>query len=255
MKQVLISAIIFLIICSSSIVHAEEIMLCAGSGPLDSVFNPVKDAFEKNTGIKITYLFGSASLTLKQLNNKVCEAASVGISFDDILEILKKEGNDVKNPEAFRHVLIGKSKIHIVVNKTNPVSRLSKEQLKGIFTGKISNWSQVGGNNTPIIVILPTLNTATITSFRKLFLDDEPYTKDILELGLANMTELRGAIEANSETIGFGSSTILGNDIKRIESPEAIRPIILITKGEPSTNVKKLIDFILTGPGKKLVQD
>ena len=234
--------------------HSEEIVLCAGSGPMDSVFNPVKDAFEKETGIKIKNLFGSASLTIKQLNTNVCEAASVGISFNEMLDIMKKEGTAIPDTASFSHVTVGKSMIHTIVNKENPVSKLSKEQLKGIFTGKITNWKQVGGDDLPIIVVLSSLNPATFTSYKKIVLDNEPFTKEVMEMGRI-MSDLRGAVEANLEAICFGTSSILSNSIRRLDTPDVIRPIILITKGEPTPKIKKLIDFILKGNGKKLVKE
>jgi phosphate transport system substrate-binding protein len=252
MKRVLLSlCLLFCFNCFAA--HAEEIIVSTGSGPLDSVINPVKDAFEKETGIKINIQFGSASLAFKQCYRGASEVAAVGTSISEILEILKKEGFEVSNPESFRHIVVGRGIIHTIVNKENPVSKLSKEQLKGIFTGTITNWKQVGGNDVPIIVVLSTLNPATTTTFKKIIMDSEPFTKDVLELG--HMDELLGAVEANAEAIVFGTSAVVSNSIKRLETPEVFRPVTLVTKGEPSTKVKKFIDFILTGPGKKLVKD
>lgn len=252
MKRICVS-IILLISFFMSAVHAEEIILSAGSGPLDAVINPVKDAFEKETGIKINILFGSASLAFKQLYKGVSETAAVGTTFNDMIEILKNEGFEVEEPSSFRNVLIGRGVIHTVVNKDNPVSKLSKEQLKGIFTGKITNWKQVGGSDSPIIVVLSTLNPATIATFKKTILDNEPYTTEVLQLG--HMDELLVAVETNPEAIVFGSSAVLSSGVKKIDTPEIFRPVTLITRGEPSPKIKRLIDFILTGAGKKLVKE
>lgn len=252
MKRLIISVSVSLLLMSSVAV-AEEIILSAGSGPLDSVINPVKAAFEKETGIELHILFGSASLAFKQLYKGTSETAAVGTTYNEILDILKKEGFEVNEPESFNHVTIGRGMIHTVVNKENPVSKLSKEQLKGIFTGKITNWKEVGGNDAPIIVVLSTLNPATIGTFKKIIMDNEPYTKEVLELG--HMDELRGAVEANPEAIVFGSSVVVGNSVKRIETPEIFRPVTLITKGAPSPKIVKLIDFIMKGPGKQLVKE
>jgi phosphate transport system substrate-binding protein len=236
-----------------SVSQADEIVLSAGSGPLDSVINPVKDAFEKDSGIKLNILFGSASLAFKQFYKGVSEVGVVGTSFDEILELMKREGFEVKDPAALIPVTIGRGMIHTIVNKANPVSKLSKEQLKGIYTGKITNWKEVGGNDSPIIVVISNLNPATIGTFRKIILDNEPYSREVLELG--HMDELRGAVEVNAEAIVFGSSAVLGNGVKRIETPEVFRPVVLITKGAASPKIQKLIDYILTGPGKSLVKD
>jgi len=254
MKRMIIAIAALVSLFSVSIAaRAEEILLSTGSGPLDSVINPVKAAFEKESGVKIHILFGSASLAFKQLYKGVSEIAVVGTSFDDILALMKKEGVEVADSSSFRHVILGKGRVRTVVNRENPVSKLSKEQLKGIFTGRITNWKEVGGKDTPIIIVLSTLNPATIGTFRKVILDDEPYTREVLELG--HMDELRGAVEVNPEAISIGTSSVLSSGVKQLETPEVFRPVTLISKGEPSPNVQKLIDFILKGAGTKLVKE
>jgi phosphate transport system substrate-binding protein len=219
---------------------------------LDSVLNPVKDAFEKSSGNKITNLFGSSTLAFKQLYNGDSDASMAGSSFADLLSALKKENFEVKDPSAFQDVTVGKGVIRTVVNKNNPVSKLSKDQLKGIFTGKITNWKEVGGNDMPIIVVISNINPSTVGMFKKNVLDNEPFTKEVLEQG--RFEDLRTAVETNPEAIAFGSSSILAPSVKSVETPEISRPIILITKGAPSAKVQKLIDFI-KGPGKSLVKE
>ena len=254
MKRTCLWIVVLVTMMTVSVVQAaEEIVLSSGSGPLDSVINPVKDAFEKSSGIKITILFGSASLAFKQMHKGVSEVGVVGTGFDDVLDIMKKEGFEVTDAAALRSVTIGRGMVRTAVNKDNPVSKLSREQLKGIFTGKITNWKEVGGNDSPIIVVLSTLNPATIGTFRKYVLDNEPYSKEVLELG--HMDEVRGAVEVNTEAIAIGTSVILGAGTKQVETPEVSRPITLITRGEPSAKVRKFIDFILKGAGKSLVKN
>lgn len=253
MKRMLLLLAALLSTIAVATVQAEDIIISTGSGPLDSVINPVKDAFEKDSGIKITILFGSASLAFKQLYRGVSEAAVVGTTYDEVLDIVGKEGFEVKDPAVFKPVTLGRGEVRTVVNKGNPVSKLSKEQLKGIFTGRITNWKEVGGNDSPIIVVLSTLNPATIGAFRKIILDKEPYSRDVLELG--HMDELRGAVEVNTEAISFGTSAILSSGVKEVDTPDVFRSVTLITAGEPSLKIRKFIDFVLSAKGKSLVRE
>src|SRR5512133_1025519 len=233
--------------------QAEEILISTGSGPFDSIIQPVKEAFEKESGVKLNILFGSASLAFKQFYNGVSEIAIVGTGFDDVLELMKKEGFEVTDPAVFHHVTLGRGMVRTIVNKANPVSTLSREQLQGIFTGKITNWKEVGGKDAPIIVVLSNLNPATNGTFRKIILNNEPFTKEVLELG--HMDELRAAVEVNAEAIAIGTSAILSSGVKQVETPPVFRPVILISKGEPTPKVQKFIDFILKGTGKGLVKE
>jgi phosphate transport system substrate-binding protein len=253
MKRMILIVTLLAALAMTSGARAEEIILSTGSGPLDSVINPVKDAFEKDSGLKLNILFGSASLAFKQLYKGVSEAAMVGASFDEILEIMKKEGFKVTDPAALKNVVIGKAVVRTIVNRENPVSALSKVQLRGIFSGAITNWKEVGGKDSPIIVVLSTLNPATNAAFKKMVLEDALFTREVLELG--HMDELRAAVEANPEAITFGTSAILSSGVKQLQTPEVYRTVTLITRGEPTAKVQKLIDYILKGPGRTLVRD
>lgn len=253
MKRMFVLIGILVTLFVTSIVQAEEIVLSSGSGPLDSIINPIKDAFEKESGIKIKLLFGSASLAFKQFYKGDSEVAMVGIGLDGILDMAKKDGLEVTDPSALRYTTIGKGLVRTIVNKENRVSKLSKKQLKGIFTGKITNWKDVGGSDSPILVVLSTVNPTTTGAFKESILDNEPYTREVLEL--RHMDEVRRSVEVNTEAISIGSASVLSKGIKEVETPEVSRPFILITKGEPSVKVRKLIDFIVKGPGKSLVKE
>lgn len=253
MKHRVLSVVVLMILLTASVVQAEELVISTGSGPLDSVIKPVQAAFEKESGIKLHILFGSASLAFKQFYSGVSDTGIVGTSFDEVLAIMKKEGFDVKDPGSLRHVVLGRGMIRTVVNRDNPVTKLSGEQLKGIFSGKIANWKEVGGKDAPIIIVLSTLNPATVGAFKKAIMGDLPFTREVLELG--HMDELLSAVEANSEAIAFGTSTIVGKGVRQVETPDVFRQVTLLTKGEPSPKVQKFIDFVVTGPGKKMIRE
>jgi phosphate transport system substrate-binding protein len=176
----------------------------------------------------------------------------VGSSFEDILSSLKKEGYEVKDKSIYKVETVGKSQIYVGINKDNPVKALTKEQIKGIFTGKIQSWKEVGGNDEPIMVIISTQNPATMAGLRKMALDGEDYLKDNLDI--PRYEEIRNAIAANPGAIGFGPfSSLNGEGCKLPQIPDFIRPVSAITKGAPSAKVKRLYDFI-KGEGQKYVK-
>ena len=234
----------------STVVLAEEIRVGGGGAPMDNIIKPVKGPFEKSTGIKLNLSMGSATHVFKTLYKGEIDAATAGTSFNGLMDALKKEGFEVKDQAAYQNVTIGKGVIHIIINKDNPVASLSKEQIKGIFTGKISNWKDVGGKDSPIIVVLSTINPATNGSFKTLAMDGEAYVKETLDSGAFEDT--RNNVAANAEAIGFGPYSIVNDSVKAPQIPEFARDIILITKGKPAPAVQKFIDFV-TGEGKQYV--
>ncbi|HEY3308166.1 MAG TPA: substrate-binding domain-containing protein [Desulfuromonadaceae bacterium] len=236
----------------ASTVLGEEIKIGGGGAPLDGIINPCKAAFEKETGIKLNIIFSNATIAFKQLLNNEVETSTAGQSYEDLLVTAKKANIEVKDPASHIATTIGRSSIFTIIHPGNPVSKLSKEQLKDIFTGKISNWKDVGGADAPIIVVLSKINPATNGVFSKLALDNQPYLNDVLEAG--RFEDLREKVAANPEAIGFGPGYIRDKTVKAVETPDFSRPVIMVTNGKPAPKIQKLIDFINTD-GKKYIKE
>ena len=124
---------------------AEDIKISSGGAPADSIIKPVIPTFEKATGDKVNLIYGGATISFKVFDRGDSDVMFAGAAFDELLAALKKEGYEVKDTSAYEVETIGKSRIYVVVNKENLVKALTKEQIKGIFTGKIQNWKEVGG--------------------------------------------------------------------------------------------------------------
>lgn len=251
-RSIIIPFLLTLLLLGASTVFGEEIKIGGGGAPLDGIINPCKAAFEKQTGIKLNIVFSNATIAFKQLLNNEVEASTAGQSYEDLLATAKKANIEVKNPAGQVGTTIGRSSIYTIVHPGNQVSKLTKDQLKGIFTGKISNWKDVGGADAPIIVVLSKINPATNGVFTKLALDNEPFLSDVLEAG--RFEDLRDKVAANPEAIGFGPGYIRDSTVKAVETPDFSRPIIIVTNGKPAPKVQKLIDFI-NAEGKKYIKD
>ncbi len=229
---------------------ADEIRLSAGGAPVDSIVKPVTPAFEKATGDRISLIFGGATISFKTMDRGGADVALAGTAFDDLIASLKKESYDIKDKSLYHSEVIGKSVLYIALNKENPLQSLTGDQIKGIFTGKIQNWKEVGGNDEPIMVVVSTQNPATMGAFKKLALTGEDFLKDSLDT--PTFAEMTNMITSNPGAIGFGPFSIGdGNKLPKIPAYE--RPVIAITKGKPSAKVSRLLTFI-TGAGQKYVK-
>ena len=230
---------------------AEELKIGAGAAPTENVLKPVSDAFEKATGIKLVIIASGPKNAMNDLEKGTVEAAAAGLSFEDWLALMKKEGSEVKNPGALQTQTIGKDKIVVIVNKANPVSKLSKEQLTAIFTGATESWKEVGGDNQPVMVVWGALIPGTNSMFVNNMLDGKPPTTDVLKATTAE--NVRDSVMSNPSAIGIGPMAIVDARIKALDTPEVARSISLVTKGKPSAKVQKLLDFI-GGDGQKYVK-
>lgn len=233
-------------------VCAAEIKIGAGAAPTENVLKPVKDAFEKASGSKLSIIASGPKIALQDLEKGTVDAAAAGLSPDDWFALMKKEGAEVKDPGAYQQAVIGTDRIVVLVNKENPVAKLSKEQLAGIFSGKVQNWKEVGGKDMAVIVVWGKLIPGTNTLFAKQTLGELAVTKDVLEVNTA--ADVKQAVATNAEAIGIGPVAVADATVKSVEAPEIARPITLLTRGKPAADVQKLIDFI-HGEGKRLTRE
>ena len=245
-----LTTVVIFIFAMSTGVFAGDIKLGAGQAPRQNILVPIKEHFEKATGIKLVIVTGRPKTALAILEKDFVEAALGGLSFEDWMQYMKEERIEIKDPSSLQHVVVGKDKIVVLIHKDNPVSKLTKEQLKGIFTGKIKNWKEVGGKNMTIDVV-----------WTNLFGGNYLFYSRILEGGLlrSDMSEVDNSPMAKAHVMSYEGAIALGpqgmldDTVKSPETPEITRPITLITKDKPSPNVEKLIDFI-KGEGQHYVK-
>ncbi len=157
--------------------------------------------------------------------------------------------------------------IVIVIHKDNNVKDLTLEQVKDIYTGKISNWKEVGGPSMPIVVISRDVSSGTFEVFNKIVLNNAKCIGGALML--ASNNAVVSTIATTPGTIGYAglgyvNETVNAVKIDRImPSKKTIRngsyPIArtlhMYTNGAPKGLVKKYIDFILSAEGQKIVEE
>jgi phosphate transport system substrate-binding protein len=230
---------------------AAEIKIGAGAAPTENVLKPVKEAFEKSSGIKLNVISSGPKIALQDLDRGSVDAAAAGLTLEDWVALMKKEGVPVSDPSVYHQSIIGKDRIVVIVHKDNPVAKLSKEQLAGIFGGTIQSWKDVGGKDMPVIVVWGKLIPGTNSLFSKQVLGDAAVTKDVLEVNTA--ADVKQAVSTNVEAIGIGPMAVVDATVRSPASPEISRPITLLTRGKPAPDVQRLLEFI-AGEGSKLVK-
>jgi phosphate transport system substrate-binding protein len=252
MKRFLLTLTMLIIFLSLGFnVFAEEvIILGAGQAPVENILKPIKEPFEKDTKIWLYFIPYGPKVALMELEKGKVDAALGGLGFEDWMNFMEAERAGVKDPSVLQHVTVGEDKIKVLIHRDNPVSKLTKEQLKGIFTGKITNWKDVNGKDMPVIVVWTKFLGGNYL-FSKTILDNQSLTKNVIEV--ATSVDARQMISSKPGAIGLGPLAIVSHTVKSPKTPEIKRPITLITKGKASPNVRKLIDFI-NGKGQKYIK-
>ncbi len=166
-----------------------------------------------------------------------------------------------------KEVLIGKDAIGVLVNPANSVSDLSFDKLKGIFTGKITNWKDVGGPDLPITVYIVNPQSATRKVFAKIVLGGEDYSGKNIETVrpdsaiLDKVANDKGGIGQLSLAIVGGNKTVtkirVQGQYPAVNNPSypISRPLYLITKGDTKGEVKEFIDWAVSTEGQAIVKE
>ena len=171
-------------------------------------------------------------------------------------------------------VTIGYDALGIYVHATNPVKALTMEQLRGIFSGRIVNWREVGGKDAPILPITgsPTAGRGSTDFFRAHVLAGSPFGRN-REVGLPRDQAVELSQHENGITfVSIGLMKFMEGDVRRQLRPLAIdrvvpttqnvrsgaygitRPLLLVTKGAARSDEKAFIDFMLSRGGQAIVE-
>ncbi len=245
--------IAFVVLCAvtlslTAISRAEEVIVGAGAAPTENVFAKIKDPMERSIGLKLNLISSGPVQALKDLDQGKVQAASGGITFGDWMKMMEKEGSPVADPSVYKHRVIGKDIVKLMANKDVKIATLSRDQLKSIFTGKVTNWKEVGGPDLPIVIVLGSKIPGTQAVFQKQMMDDEPYAQKMMEATTA--ADVKEKVQGTPGAVGLGPISLVDDTISSPEIPEVGRPITLITRGEPSPEVAKLIEYI-NGEGRQ----
>lgn len=161
--------------------------------------------------------------------------------------------------------------IALVVNNENTVSNLTKEQVKAIYTGEITNWSEVGGPDAPITVVIRESGSGTRTAFGEITgVEDEDLVSTATEC--KDTGAVQTTVSQNANAIGYMSfsdldasmvkavkfeGTAISTDTLKDGSYTLQRSFLMVTKdgAELSPAAQAFVDFVLSDEGQKLVSD
>jgi len=157
--------------------------------------------------------------------------------------------------------------IGVIVNQGNGVSTLTKRQVEQIFTGDITDWSQVGGTPGKISVYTRNTSSGTYSDFKELAMKKRDYAGSSQKM--AGNEQIAAEVAKNPNGIGYvGLAYLHDPGIKTIAIDGALpteesviakkypyaRPTFYYTNGEPSGEAAKFLEFTLSDEGQKIVR-
>lgn len=160
--------------------------------------------------------------------------------------------------------LVAKDALSIYLNRNNPVSNLTLEQLQAIFTGHITNWKAVGGIIAPIQVIIRPPTSGTYFYLKEHILQNNHYLSSAITI--ATTSGITKFVARHPNAIGYGGLAY-GQNVKHCPvngvppSEDNVRKgrypltryLYLYTVDKPQGEIKRFIDYTLSAAGQKIV--
>jgi phosphate transport system substrate-binding protein len=215
--------------------------------------------------VRISVTGGGSGTGIASLINGTVDLANASrqIKPEEIEEAQSKGINPVEH-------IIARDAIAVIVNPQNPVTQLTLEQISDIYSGKISNWKEVGGEDRPIVRLSRETNSGTHVYFLETVLrlgeDDNKtlFSRDTLLL--PSSEGIISEVRHNPNAIGYDGLGYVPHDLKTIAiageaggeyilpSIETVndvtypiaRDLYMYTAGEPAGTVQIYLDWIIT---------
>lgn len=244
-----------------------------GSDTLVNVALAWAEAYQTvDPSISIVVMGGGSGTGIAALINGTTDIANVSREIKDS-EVAAAQKNGIEPVE----FVVAIDALAVIVNPDNPVSELTIEQLSDIFTGRITNWRDVGGQDAPIVVVSRESNSGTHTYFlEQVVRQGDDQNTDIFAaqtLLMPSSVGITSEVARNPNAIGYDGLGYVIDDVKIIAvaqtagSPYVLptietgadgsyplaRNLYMYTAGEPTGAIAEYLDWIKGPEGQEIV--
>ncbi len=234
----------------------EQTVATDGSTSMEKVIGALGEAFkEENSSIKFTYNPTGSSAGITAVSEGSCD---IGLS--------SRALKDEEKAAGLTETVIALDGIALIVNTENPVNSLDTQTVADIFTGKITNWKDVGGNDSEIVVIGRESSSGTRDGFESI---TGTSGKCVYRNELTSTGDVITTVSQNPAAIGYASIASIKDTVKAISydgvaaTEENVkngtytlkRPFVFVTKKDTALSeaAQKFYDFCLSAKGSELI--
>jgi phosphate transport system substrate-binding protein len=229
-------------------------IIIAGSTSVQPFIEKIAENFmEENPGIQINVQGGGSTAGIQATFNGTCQ---IGTSSRD-LKVSEK---------GLKIYLLAVDGIAVIAHKDNPIDDISLDQIKGIFSGTIKDWSELGEMNGMIIPVTREEGSGTRGAFEDMVMGDRVISDACLVQD--SNGAVREIIATTLQGIGYISVGLVDERekalaINGIEPTLAnlitckyrfTRPFLMLVNQEPTGNVKKFIDYAISDKGQEILK-
>ncbi len=224
--------------------------------------------------VRISVTGGGSGTGIAALVNGTVDIANASRKIKDE-EVVEAQANGV---EPLEHI-IARDAIAVVVNPQNPVNQLTLQQISDIYSGKYTNWTEVGGEDRPIVRLSRETNSGTHVYFLETVLrlgsKEDKTLFSTNTLLLPSSEGIISEVRDNPNAIGYDGLGYVPDDLKMIaiakeEGGEYVLPSIetvndktyaiardlyMYTDGDPTGVIKEYLDWILSAEAQQIVAE
>ena len=227
----------------------------AGSTTLQPLAHELGQIFqERHPGVEMDIAAGGSSVGIQAIHDGTVDIGMASRS----LKPEEAEGI-IQHPAAV-------DVIAMVVYKSNPVEDITLEQLRDIYLGQIANWSEVGGEDEPITVVVRGKNSGTRGAFDEIVLDGQEPSSPNLQTAVA-ASDVAAMVSEDRNGIGYLGFGHFELDIKVIAidgvlpaeetakdgSYPVVRPLLFLTGPLTQPLADTFVEFALSDEGQQIV--
>ena len=224
----------------------KETVTTDGSTSMEKVIGALGEAFQNDTGVGFTYNPTGSGSGIKAVQEGRCD---IGLS--------SRALKDEEVASGLTGTVLAYDGIAIIVNLENPVTDLNLETIAKIYTGEITNWSEVGGNDQEIVLIGREAGSGTRDGFESITDTEDAcqYRQELTSTG-----DVITTVSQNPGAIGYASVASVKDSVKAVSVNGVVpaedtikdgsyvvqRPFVLVTRtdAELSESAQAFYDFI-----------
>ena len=247
--------VVVLAICMLVGCAPKETVSTDGSTSMNKVIGALGEAFEADTGITVSYNATGSGAGIQAVFEGRCD---IGLS--------SRRLKDEEKAKGLEETILAYDGIAIIVNSQNPVNGLDLETIAKIYTGEITNWKEVGGNDRQIVLIGREAGSGTRDGFESITGTEGKckYRQELTSTG-----DVITSVASNADAIGYASLASVKNTVKAVTvggvvpSEETVkngtyvvqRPFVLVTKKgvKLSDSAQKFFDYVTSEAANEII--